>query len=192
MDEVGVDAGWLLLASPRPSRASASLPIGCIVVALRADCRRSGECRNRTTDAAAAGRDPPGTRSADRSHLRRDCRRCTTSPPCRPRRICLPPISPSATAVRRMCTIGDCQRMISDTALGISEGLSRSLRYSSGWLFSAHTPPDIELRVVSLPPTMSSTRFPRKSLGFSGRFRVASPCASIDSRSGCGSCFWRS
>jgi hypothetical protein len=71
--------------------------------------------------------------------------------------------------------------MISGTMFGISAGFSRNLRYSSGCLFSAHNPPLIELRVVSLPPTISSTQFPMNSIG--SMFRVASPCASIEIRS---------
>ena len=44
--------------------------------------------------------------------------------------------------------------------------------------------PVIELRVVSLPPTISRIRLPRYSCG--GMFLVLSPCASIEMRSGFG------
>ena len=49
----------------------------------------------------------------------------------------------------------------------------------------------IELRVVSLPPTINSSRLPMNSCGRDGRSRVASPCASIEIRSNFGGCFWR-
>ena len=39
-----------------------------------------------------------------------------------------------ASAVRRMCASGVCQRMISGTRLSISAGLARSLAYSAGML----------------------------------------------------------
>ena len=48
----------------------------------------------------------------------------------------------------------------------------------------------MELRVVSLPPTISSTQFPMNSIG--SMFRVASPCASIEIRSEPGGAFTRS
>ena len=64
-----------------------------------------------------------------------------------------------------------------------SAGLSRSFWYSAGCLHSAHNPPLMELRVVSLPPTISRVRLPRNSAGSSTRFFVASPCASMEIRS---------
>ena len=57
-------------------------------------------------------------------------------------------------------------------------GFSRSSRYSSGNFDNPHTPPDIEFRVVSLPPTISRLQFAsnsRKSM-----FRVASACAIME------------
>ncbi len=75
--------------------------------------------------------------------------------------IGLPRSSVSASAVRRMWASGVCQRMISGTMLAISSGLARSFWYWSGILFSAYTAPEIELRVVSLPPTISRIRLPR-------------------------------
>ena len=50
--------------------------------------------------------------------------------------------------------------------------------------------PDMVLRVVSLPPTISRIRLPRKFFG--SMSRVASPCAIIDSRSFFGGWFIRS
>ena len=46
------------------------------------------------------------------------------------------------------------------------------------------------LRVVSLPPTISSTRLPMYSIG--GMLRVAAPWASIDTRSVRGGSLMRS
>ena len=65
--------------------------------------------------------------------------------------------------------------MISEAMLGIREGSRRNFPYSSGNRFKASTPPEIELRVVSLPPTTSSRILPRNSIG--GMSRVASPWA---------------
>ena len=53
-----------------------------------------------------------------------------------------------------MWASGVCQRIVSDTMEGISEGLSRSFLYWSGFWFSASTLPVMVLRVVSLPPTV--------------------------------------
>jgi Rrf2 family transcriptional regulator, nitric oxide-sensitive transcriptional repressor len=50
-----------------------------------------------------------------------------------PWRMVLPPSSvTSSVAVRRMCSTGVCQRIISATMLGISSGWARSLSYWSG------------------------------------------------------------
>ena len=84
-----------------------------------------------------------------------------------PSRMVLPPSCTSWVAMRRICINGVCQRMISDTMEPTRLGFSRSLLNSSGCSFSATTPPVIELRVVSLPPTISSTRLPRYSSGSS-------------------------
>ena len=81
--------------------------------------------------------------------------------------------------------------MISGTIFGIRPGSARSFAYSSGNWFRNHNPPLIELRVVSLPPTINSSRLPMNSCGRDGRSRVASPCASIEIRSNFGGCFWR-
>ena len=62
-----------------------------------------------------------------------------------------------------------------------SSGLARSLANSSGFWLRNSRPPLIELRVVSLPPTISSTTLPRYSRAL--MLRVASPCASIEIRS---------
>ena len=64
-----------------------------------------------------------------------------------------------------MWASGVCQRMVSDTIEGIRPGLARSLSYWSGFWFSARTEPVMVLRVVSLPPTISRTTFPRYSRG---------------------------
>ena len=48
-------------------------------------------------------------------------------------------------------------------------------------LIERDTPPEIELRVVSLPPTISRIRLPRNSFG--GMFRVDGEWASIEIRS---------
>ena len=80
--------------------------------------------------------------------------------------------------------------MVSETMLGISDGFSRRMRFWSGFWCSAKTEPEIEFRVVSLPPTISRIRFPRYSMR--SMFRVASPWASIEIRSGCGGAFTRS
>ena len=78
--------------------------------------------------------------------------------------------------------------MISGTIFGTRSGLARNLANSSGNWFKNQSPPLIELRVVSLPPTMSSKRLPMNSRR-DGRSRVASPCASIEIRSNFGGCF---
>src|SRR5215813_9447396 len=76
--------------------------------------------------------------------------------------------------------------MISGTIFGIRPGSARSFAYSSGNWLRNHSPPLIELRVVSLPPTINSKRLPMNSCGRDGRSRVASPCASIEIRSNFG------
>src|ERR1700680_3099344 len=48
-------------------------------------------------------------------------------------------------------------------------GSACSFAYSSGNWFRNHSPPLIELRVVSLPPTISSSRLPMNSAGRAGR-----------------------
>jgi hypothetical protein len=52
-------------------------------------------------------------------------------------RTVLPSNSTSHVAVRRICAIGVCQRMISGTMPGTSSGLARRLSYSSGNSFRA-------------------------------------------------------
>ena len=98
-----------------------------------------------------------------------------------PFRMLLPPSSVSLSAVRRMWATGVCQRMISGTT-GEQLGIGAQLAVLVGFLFSAIRPPVIELRVVSLPPTISSRILPRNSMA-GGMSRVASPCASIEIRS---------
>ncbi len=73
--------------------------------------------------------------------------------------------------------------MVSETMLGIRPGLARSLANWSGFWLSARMLPEMVLRVVSLPPTISRIRFPRYSMR--SMFLVDSPCASIEIRS-----FW--
>src|SRR5438552_1878980 len=68
-------------------------------------------------------------------------------------------------------------------------GIRRNFAYSSGNWFRNHSPPLIELRVVSLPPTINSSRLPMNSCGREGRSCVSSPCASIEIRSNLGVCF---
>ena len=111
----------------------------------------------------------------------------TTLSPCF---IFWPRNSVSRVTVRRMCGTGVTQRIISGTMLAASFGLARSLAYCSGNWLSTSSPPVIELRVVSLPPTISSTIMPRNSCA--GMFAVAGECASIEIRSGPGACFLRS
>src|SRR6185437_14535522 len=82
--------------------------------------------------------------------------------------------------------------MISETMLVTRLGSLRSFSYSSGFWFSASRPPDIELRVVSLPPTISSIRLPRYSIGLSSMFLVAGSCASSEMKSNLGGAAWRS
>ena len=65
--------------------------------------------------------------------------------------------------------------------MGSRAGLAFSFAYSPGNWLSASTPPEIELRVVSLPPTISSNMLPRNSLG--GMLRVASFWARCEMRS---------
>ena len=96
----------------------------------------------------------------------------------------LPPISASSSAVRRIWITGVCQRMISDTRPGISAGLSRTLRRSSGYWLSPQTPPDIELRVVSFPPTRKRIRMPMRSRN--DILLVRSLCARIEMMSNSG------
>ena len=80
-----------------------------------------------------------------------------------------------------MCATGLCQRMISGTMFGMRLGLASSFSYSAGLRFKASTPPLIELRVVSLPPTIKSRMLPRYSFG--GMLRVLSPLASVEIKS---------
>ena len=95
-----------------------------------------------------------------------------------PALIGLPPISASAVAVRRIWITGVCQRTISGTRLFTSSGLARSFANWSGNWLSPNSPPVIELRVVSLPPTRNRIRMPMRSRKVI-RF-VASPCAMIE------------
>ncbi len=80
-----------------------------------------------------------------------------------------------------MCASGVCQRITSGTSPAISAGSARSLSYCSGFSFKASTEPVIELRVVSLPPTISKMRLPsRLSRSMP---RVAWLCAIMEMRS---------
>ncbi len=102
----------------------------------------------------------------------------------------LPPNSMSSSAVRRMWASGVCQRMVSETIEGIRSGVSRSFLYWSGFLFRAKTEPEMVLRVVSLPPTVSRMTLPctsRMSMS-----RVSGPWASMDIRSSVGAEAFRS
>ena len=89
-----------------------------------------------------------------------------------------------------MWASGVCQRIISDTILGIRCGAAFTLSSSPGYSFMASTPPEIEFRVVSLPPTMSSSKLPRNSMG--AMCLVDSPWASIEIKSLAGADCWRS
>jgi hypothetical protein len=61
-------------------------------------------------------------------------------------------------AVRMKEITGVVQRSSSSTALGISERSARSAAHCSGCSASAASPPEIRLRVVSLPATSSWIR----------------------------------
>ena len=74
-----------------------------------------------------------------------------------PLRTLVPRTSTSSTAVRQNWTTGLTQRTISSTAAGTRTGLRRSFSSSPGFTISASRPPEVALRVVSLPATMSST-----------------------------------
>ncbi len=82
--------------------------------------------------------------------------------------------------------------MISGTALAASAGLAFSLANSPGLSCMKMTPPLIELRVVSLPPTISSIRLPRNSSGLSTMSLVPGLWASSDRKSNFGGCAARS
>src|SRR5690606_11654369 len=92
-----------------------------------------------------------------------------------PLRIFFPPSSVSTRAVRRICDSGVCQRMISETILPIRPGSAFSFSHSFEFWPSARTPPVMELRVVSLPPTISNTiaAFAEHGLGRATHSHVA-------------------
>ena len=71
--------------------------------------------------------------------------------------------------------------MTSETRFGINSRRVRTSSNCSGFSTSAISPPLIELRVVSLPPTINSPIVPMNSRVC--RLRVASECASIETRS---------
>src|SRR5678815_4755938 len=71
--------------------------------------------------------------------------------------------------------------MLSATRLGINSRLPRTSSNCSGFSTSAISPPLMELRVVSLPPTIRSALVPMNSRAC--KLRVASECASIETRS---------
>ena len=74
--------------------------------------------------------------------------------------------------------------------LATSSGLCAQFLIFVGFSLSANNPPVIELRVVSLPPTISRVRLPMNSRN--GISRVAAPCANIDNRSNFGGSLARS
>ena len=73
--------------------------------------------------------------------------------------------------------------------MGINSRLARTSSNCSGFSTSAISPPLIELRVVSLPPTIRSAIVPMNSRAC--RLRVASECASIEIRSKVGAALAR-
>src|SRR5437773_428271 len=75
-----------------------------------------------------------------------------------PSRIGWPRSSASRVAVRRKYMTGETQRSISSTAVGMRDGSASSRRRSSGCCIRASMPPEIRLRVVSLPATASSRK----------------------------------
>ena len=77
--------------------------------------------------------------------------------------------------------------MISETMLGIRLGFALSFSNWSGNWLRASTPPLMEFRVVSLPPTISRTRLPKNSIGRSIKSLVSSLLCSIVMRSKPGS-----
>ncbi len=109
-----------------------------------------------------------------------------------PLRMDFPSNSMSDSAVRRMWASGVCQRMISGTMFGIKDRSAFSLAYCAGYWLSASTPPEIELRVVSLPPTISSIRLPKSSIGSLIMSRVSGSWASNEMKSNLGGAAARS
>src|SRR5438034_1399917 len=75
-----------------------------------------------------------------------------------PSRIGWPRSSASRVAVRRKYMTGETQRSISSTAVGMRDGSASSRRRSAGCCIRASMPPEIRLRVVSLPATASSRK----------------------------------
>ena len=74
--------------------------------------------------------------------------------------------------------------MTSETRLSSRPASARTLSSSAGFSSTAISPPVIELRVVSLPPTISSAKLPMNSR--IGMAFVASACAIIEIRSNLG------
>src|SRR6185312_15522886 len=103
--------------------------------------------------------------------------------------------APQLRILHRRAPHMDDGRLITDDLrhhAGNQAGIGEKLRYSSGCSFRASTPPEMEFRVVSLPPTISSRRLPRNSDGREGRSRVAGAWASMEIKSGRGGCCARS
>ncbi len=91
--------------------------------------------------------------------------------------IRLPCNSTSEVVVLRISGSGVCQRMISGTRESTSDGFSRSFCHSSGRSCKARSPPEMEFRVVSLPPTIKRINVPISSWG---SIAAISECASIE------------
>ena len=87
--------------------------------------------------------------------------------PCRPRGSAAPRIAVSLVTVRRKYMTGVTQRSISSTAVPISDGSAISFCRCSGCSISASMPPEIRLRVVSLPATASRRKNASNSVSVS-------------------------
>jgi len=91
----------------------------------------------------------------------------TTSRPFRPLCICLPPeIRSPCFTVRACVRAAFCQADISDTMLVLVRGGLQILRIVQEIRSAQTTPPEMEFRVVSFSPTMSSIQVARSSMGF--------------------------
>ena len=81
-----------------------------------------------------------------------------------PAAISRPPRTVSRVAVRAMFLIGETQRSISSTAVGMRDGSAVRAARWSGCRNSCHIPPEMTCRVVSSPPMrMSSDSWRRES-----------------------------
>ena len=70
----------------------------------------------------------------------------------------------SSVAIRRICASGVCQRITSGTNPGTRDGSESNWSKLPPVFDSPNTPPEIEFRVVSLPPIMSRIKFPMNSM----------------------------